>query len=42
MTNVETERKYFWDKYQEILMENGDPLCTYIATPTERFGTMHN
>lgn len=27
MTNAQTERKFFWDTYQETLMENGEPFA---------------
>lgn len=30
MTNAQTERQYFWSKYQEILMENGEPFSLKI------------
>lgn len=30
MTNAESERKYFWDTYQEILMENGEPFTLHL------------
>ncbi len=26
MTNTQTERKFFWTKYRETLMENGEPF----------------
>ena len=26
MTNMESERKFFWTAYQESLMENGEPF----------------
>ena len=26
MTNTQTERKFFWNAYQETLMENGEPF----------------
>ena len=26
MTNAQTERKFFWNAYQETLMENGEPF----------------
>lgn len=26
MSNAQTERKYFWNVYQEALMENGEPF----------------
>ena len=30
MTNAESERKYFWETYQEILTENGEPFTLHL------------
>ena len=40
MTNVETERKYFWDTYREILTENGEPFSLQLNYNTD--GTLRH
>ncbi len=40
MTNAQTERKFFWNKYQETLMENGEPFS--IKINCDRDGTLRH
>ena len=35
MSNIQTERKYFWSAYQEALMENGEPFSLKFFYDTD-------